>query len=649
MIINYYKYLNNFLSIDRNHKKLIIILFDIGLCLLCTWLAFIIRYEELVFLKGNKLLSALISASIAIPIFWIFKIYKSIFRYTNLSIILSITSAILLYGVFFFSIISIYGLKDIPRSIGVSQPILLYFSMISSRLLLLKIFNKILHNKENLKKKNILIYGAGNAGRQLASALENNLEYQLKGFLDDDPLLIKQYLLGYKVFSPKQLKELIINLNIDLIFLAIPAINRNQKLKIIDYLKKFQIRVKTLPSISQIVNDTVTLSDIKDLDIDDLLNRNEIKINNNFLIKQIKSKNILVTGGGGSIGSEICRQVLKFKPAKLIILEMNEFSLYKISEEFKNNFKDTSIKSILVNAQDQKRLEIIFETFKIDTVYHAAAYKHVPLVEENICEGVKNNVFSSISVTNASINTKVKNLVLISSDKAVRPTNIMGATKRLSELYLQAISDHLKSTFLKFSIVRFGNVLESSGSVIPKFKEQIRNGGPITLTHNDVTRYFMTTTEAAQLVIQAGIMGKKCEVFLLDMGKRVKIKDLIYKMITLSGFSIKDKNNPNGDIEIKIIGLRPGEKLHEELIINDNQQQTENPKIFKVVEPFMSYEKLENYIKHLNIAINTNNVTEVKKILTKVVKLYISNSEIVDNIYIEQNSKKIIKQKISLP
>ena len=297
------------------------------------------------------------------------------------------------------------------------------------------------------------------------------------------------------------------------------------------------------------------------MNIDDLLNRDEIKPNIKLLNKNINSKTVLVTGAGGSIGSELCRQIVRLKPNKLLLLELSEFALYRIQDELKSFSHNFKIISLLVNAQDQSKLETIFETFKVDTVYHAAAYKHVPLVEENICEGVKNNVFSTLAIAKASILKKVSNLVLISSDKAVRPTNIMGASKRLSELCMQGIYKNTKDLNTHFSIVRFGNVLESSGSVIPKFKKQIKEGGPVTLTHKDVTRYFMTVTEAAQLVIQAGAMGEKSEVFVLDMGESVKIIDLIHQMIALSGLTIKDKNNITGDIEIKITGLRPGEKL----------------------------------------------------------------------------------------
>ena len=376
---------------------------------------------------------------------------------------------------------------------------------------------------------------------QLVTALENSPEFKVVGFLDDNEQFHKQILLGQNVYSPDKLEKLVKSKDVSLVFLALPTISRNERNKIIEKLNKYKLIVKTLPSISEIVDGRITISDIKDLNIDDLLSRKQVKPDLNLLTKNISSKIVLVTGAGGSIGSELCRQIIKLKPNKLILLELNEFALYNIFEDLIIMNKNLKIIPLLVNIQDQKKLETILETFKVDTVYHSAAYKHVPLVEENICEGVKNNVFGTLAVTKASVKKNISNLVLISSDKAVRPTNIMGASKRLSELCMQGIYDDNENINTFFSIVRFGNVLESSGSVIPKFKKQIKEGGPVTLTHKDVTRYFMTVTEAAQLVIQAGAMGKKSEVFVLDMGESVKIKKLINKMINLSGFTIKDE------------------------------------------------------------------------------------------------------------
>jgi len=348
----------------------------------------------------------------------------------------------------------------------------------------------------------------------------------------------------------------------------------------------------------------------------------------------------MVTGAGGSIGSEISRQIIKLKPKKLLLLELNEFALYKINEELKNITQNLKIIPLLVNVQNSSRVEEVFKTFKVDTVYHAAAYKHVPLVEENICESVKNNVFGTLLIAQIALRYNVTNFVLISSDKAVRPTNVMGASKRLAEICIQALYNN-QNICSKFAIVRFGNVLQSSGSVIPKFKKQIKAGGPVTLTHPDVTRYFMTITEASQLVIQAGAMSKNCEVFILDMGESIKIRDLIDKMIKLSGLVIKNPKNFEGDIEVKITGLRPGEKLYEELLIGDNPQKTYHEKILKAQDSFIPFNQLKIELDNLSNLIEKNRVVDVKDILAKLVPSYQSNTKIVDHIYEEQlNFKK---------
>ena len=632
------EFTNNILSLHPNSKRLIAILTDSSLCILCTWIAFILRLEELILLKNFNYVPALISIIIAIPIFWLFGLYRTIFRFTGLSIIFTILASSFIYALMFFLIIGVYGIQGVPRSIGILQPMLLFFAIISSRLIV-KFLLSFDYNQNKIdNKKNVLVYGAGDAGRQLVIALDNSPEFKVIGFLDDNEQLHKRVLLGQNIYSPSVLKELIKVKDISLVFLALPRINRGKRNQIIEKLNNFKLSVKTLPSISQIVDGRITISDIKDLNIDDLLNREQVEPDVELLKKNINSKVVLVTGAGGSIGSELCRQIVRLKPKKLLLLELNEYSLYKIYEELSALNKNLKIISLLANAQDQKKLEGIFDTFKVNTVYHAAAYKHVPLVEENICEGVKNNVLSTLAIANASVSKKVSNLVLISSDKAVRPTNIMGASKRLAELCMQGIHNYTKNVNTNFSIVRFGNVLESSGSVIPKFKKQIKEGGPVTLTHKDVTRYFMTVTEAAQLVIQGGALGKGSEVFVLDMGQSIKIKDLIDKMIKLSGFSIKTKENPTGDIEIKIIGLRPGEKLYEELLVGDNPQKTIHSKILKTNDPYIQFDKLDKDIENLRLLLEKNNAKEVKVFLEQIINSYHSNSEIVDHIFKEENT-----------
>ena len=624
---------NNIISLHRYSKRTIAIITDMALCILCTWLAFVLRLEQIVLLNDFILYSALISIVIAIPIFWFFGLYRTIFRYATISLVFTILVSLIIYGLIYFLVIGIYSIHGVPRTIGILQPMILFFTIIGSRLGVKYIFT--INIKKNSNKKKILIYGAGDAGRQLLIALENSLEFKVIGFLDDDEQLHSRVLLGKKIYSPLKLKNLIVTENINLVFLALPSISRNKRNHIIERLNRYKLIVKTLPSISEIIDGRITISDIKDLNVNDLLNRDEVKPDIKLLNKSINSKTVLVTGAGGSIGSELCRQILKLKPNKLLLLELNEFALYKIYEELIAKNQNLEIIPLLINVQNQKKLEKIFETFNVDTVYHAAAYKHVPLVEKNICEGVKNNVFSTLAIAEAAVKKKISNLVLISSDKAVRPTNIMGASKRLSELCMQGIYNHNNSISTNFSIVRFGNVLESSGSVIPKFKKQIKAGGPITLTHQDVTRYFMTITEAAQLVIQAGAMGKNSEVFVLDMGESIKIKDLVFKMIKLSGFTVKDSKNPTGDIQIKICGLGPGEKLYEELLIGENPQKTSHEKIQKAQDSFIPFDQLKIDLDNLFTLLEDNKVAEVKAMLNKLIPSFQSNSKIVDHIYYE--------------
>jgi FlaA1/EpsC-like NDP-sugar epimerase len=457
--------------------------------------------------------------------------------------------------------------------------------------------------------------------------------------LDDNVQFHGQKVLGQTVYNPDKVSDLINKKNINFVLLALPSITRQRRNHIIDRLNKFKVVVKTLPSIQDIVDGKISVSDIKDLNVEDLLGREQVQPNLDLLSKNIESKVVIVTGAGGSIGSEISRQILKLKPQKLLLLEFNEFALYKIFEELKNFDKKVKIIPLLLNIQNPSKIEEVLKIFNVDTIYHTAAYKHVPLVEENICESVKNNVFGTFIIAQAALKFNIKNFVLISSDKAVRPTNIMGATKRLAEICAQSLYNY-QNQKTKFAIVRFGNVLESSGSVIPKFKDQIKTGGPITLTHPNVTRYFMTITEASQLVIQAGAMAKDCEVFVLDMGESVKIINLIHKMIKLSGLSIKNDKNLEGDIEVKITGLRPGEKLYEELLIGDNPEKTFHEKIQKAQDTFIPFNKLKIDLDNLSNLLEENKISDVKDMLSKLVPSYQSNSKIIDHFYEEQSNSR---------
>ncbi|MDH5379159.1 MAG: polysaccharide biosynthesis protein, partial [Gammaproteobacteria bacterium] len=464
------------------------------------------------------------------------------------------------------------------------------------------------------KKALIGIYGAGRAGVQLAKALLAGNQYQPAFFVDDNKDLHKNELFGIRVFSPKELEKLISEFEVEQVFLAIPSLTRQRRRLILDELESLSVQIKTLPGIEDIAAGRVTIDDIRNVDIEDLLGRDPVPPITDLLKKCIEGKSVLVTGAGGSIGSELCRQILGLKPTKIVLFENHEFSLYQIERELRNR-RESSIEivPILGTIMNKDLLRQVVEGHAISTIYHAAAYKHVPIVEFNPLEGVLNNVFGTRNVAEVARECRVETFVLISTDKAVRPTNIMGASKRLAELILQAMALESKAT--RYVMVRFGNVLGSSGSVIPLFKEQIKKGGPITVTHPEVTRYFMTIPEAAQLVLQAGSMGSGGDVFVLDMGESVKIYELAKKMVHLSGMQVNCEETPDGEIAIEFTGLRPGEKLYEELLIGNNVSRTEHPRILRAEESYLSKSEIGLVLDLLIRSIDVHNVEDVRRIL----------------------------------
>jgi FlaA1/EpsC-like NDP-sugar epimerase len=487
----------------------------------------------------------------------------------------------------------------------------------------------------------VLIYGAGSTGRQLVAAMANSHEMQVVGFLDDDDRLHGHVLNGQPIYNPVDLSQLVTTLGISDVLLAMPGLNRKSRNDILIRIRAARVAVRTLPSMTELAQGKVSVSDLRELDIDDLLGREAVAPNHILLVKNISGKVVLVTGAGGSIGSELCRQILAVKPAKLLLIEQSEFALYAIHQELeeKQTQKNSVLVPLLASVQDVDRMREIMATWQPDTVYHAAAYKHVPLVEHNPSEGIKNNVLGTLRTAQAAAENGVADFVLISTDKAVRPTNIMGASKRLAELVLQALATQSSST--RFSMVRFGNVLGSSGSVVPRFRQQIRDGGPVTLTHPDITRYFMTIPEAAQLVIQAGAMAKGGDVFVLDMGQPVKIMDLACRIIELSGLQVKNADNPDGDIDIEITGLRPGEKLYEELLIGDNPRSTSHPRIMKAHEEHMGWHELEQKLRSLEMVLNINDVAVIRLMMQQLVPGYTPDDEIVDWVYMEQEAEAL--------
>ena len=640
MRVNIIKIRNNLLSLSRPVKTFIAISIDFSCCVFSVWFSYYLRLGNLIPLSERGLDALSYSLIISFPIFIIFGLYKNIFRYSGLDSLFNVSKALALYGVIYGTRISILGISGIPRTIGFIQPLLLLLFIISWRVLVRFLLRKI-NNKHYAKKdsRKAFIYGSGEAGRQLVKAMQDSQEISILGFLDDDENKKGCLIDGKRIYSPNDLGALLSKKDISLVLLAIPSIPRRKRNEIIKKLLKYKISVRTIPDIKDLASGKNVITQLLDLEIDDLLGRVPVEPFQSLMKKNIFMKTILVTGAGGSIGSELCRQIIKQKPKKLVLVEISEYALYSIHnklEEFKNI--DIEIIPLIGSIQDSQRMESIISIFKPATIYHAAAYKHVPIVEENLIEGLKNNLLGTYNLAKLALKNNVLNFVFISTDKAVRPTNIMGATKRMAELSLQAF--HEKNITLserqnktKFSIVRFGNVLDSSGSVIPKFREQIKNGGPITLTNIDITRYFMTITEAAQLVIQAGAMGQGGDVFVLDMGDPIRIYDLALKMIELSGLSLKSPSNEKGDIEIKITGLRPGEKLYEELLLSNSPSETKHPKIFRSNEPSILLSELEKEINLLQKLIERNNIEEILKKLKNIVIDYSPSSKIVDHTF----------------
>ena len=545
-----------------------------------------------------------------------------------------------IYGLIYMSIFTAIGLNGVPRTVGIIQPILLLMFVGASRALArVWLGDQYLNILKQASRPKVLIYGAGTTGRQLVAAMANSHEMKVVGFLDDDERLHGHVLNGQPIYNPSDLANLSTTLSISDVLLAMPSLSRKRRNEVLAQIRTARVAVRTLPSVTDLAQGKISISDLRELDIDDLLGREPVMPNHILLAMNIRSKTVMVTGAGGSIGSELCRQILSVGPNKLLLIAQSEFALYAIHQELEERLAGRGIVLVplLASVQDYERMREIMFTWNPDTVYHAAAYKHVPLVEHNPAEGIKNNVFGTLRVAQAATENGVSDFVLISTDKAVRPTNIMGASKRLAEMVLQAIA--ATNPVTKFSMVRFGNVLGSSGSVVPKFRQQIRDGGPITLTHPEITRYFMTIPEAAQLVIQAGAMSKGGDVFVLDMGQSVKIMDLATRMIELSGLTIKDEHYPDGDIEIEITGLRPGEKLYEELLIGNNPKTTSHSRIMKAHEEFIPWSELELKLNALEMALNVNDIGVIRLMMQKLVAGYLPSDEIVDWVYLEQEAE----------
>jgi len=620
------------LGLPRFAKRFVVVVLDVVLSLLSVWLAFYLRIDQTGLPQLQQKYVYLLAPVLAFPMFVRLGLYRAIFRYTGMAAMASTAKAVGLYGVVFFCALLVFKWDGVPRSIGLIQP-MLFLLLVGASRALARVWlagGGMLRNS----KGRFLIYGAGEAGVQTASALTVSRSFVLLGFVDGDKAKIGRTINGVDIIGPDDIPDAIERMGVTDILLALPSLGRARRNEIIAALRGLPVHVRTLPGMVDLASGRVTVSDFQELDIEDLLGRPPVPPDAALLARNLQGKTVLVTGAGGSIGSELCRQIVLEQPSRLLLVEHNEFGLYTIHRELEGLCSEQRISvevvPLLGSVGNLGRLREIFHFYRPDAVYHAAAYKHVPLVECNPAEGVLNNVFGTLNTARAAMECGTEYFVLISTDKAVRPTNVMGASKRMAELVLQALAASQTVDFslmggeatlgtacnrTVFAMVRFGNVLGSSGSVVPLFRRQLLEGGPLTVTHEKVTRYFMTIPEAAQLVLQAGAMAHGGEVFVLDMGQPVKIMDLARRMIQLSGLTVRDDQNPEGDIEIRVTGLRPGEKLYEELLIGDNPEGTAHERIMKAREDYVPWPEFAPVLANMRLAAEQSDERKIKEIL----------------------------------
>lgn len=611
------------LAWSRAAKRLIVVALDVVLALVATWLAFTLRLDELNWPTDAQWWVYALAPALSVPIFIRFGLYRAIFRYTGQAALMATAKAVAIYAGVLLAILVWQQWQGVPRSLGVLQP-LIFLTLVGASRALARRWLANLHGVYRQCEGRLLIYGAGTAGVQTAAAMGVSGQFVVLGFVDDDAAKVGRSINGVAVFTPSEVPAVVARQGVTDILLALPSAPRERRNAIIDSLRALPVHIRTLPGLNDLASGRVTVQDFHELDVEDLLGRAPILPNAELLARDLAGQVVLVTGAGGSIGAELTRQIALQRPRQLLLLDHNEFGLYSIHQELQSLCEARALAIELVpllgSVANYDRLHAICGHYRPATVYHAAAYKHVPMVEHNVGEGVNNNVFGTLNMARAALASSVKRFVLISTDKAVRPTNVMGATKRLAELVLQALAADASDTC--FTMVRFGNVLDSSGSVVPLFRRQLAAGGPLTVTHAEVTRYFMTIPEAAQLVLQAAAMAVGGDVFVLDMGAPVKIMDLARGVVQLSGLSVRDGVNLDGDIEIAIIGLRPGEKLYEELLIGDNPEPTGHPRIMKAREPFLAWAQLSQALQQLEAAARRDDVVAIKAFFTQYVQGY---------------------------
>ncbi len=612
---------------SRLFKLVTIVVFDLCSAELSLWMALSILSGEMHWPVAQEWIAYLLASALVLPVFHFFGIYNSVQRFNGFDSFVTILKSVAVYGILFYLLILLLNVPTLPFSAGILQPILFLLMTGGSRSLprFLSSSIEIHHQKSCDTSDHILVYGAGSAGVEIVRAIGRSNKYVVVGFIDDNEELHGRTIHGKTVFSSREAVELIGQGEITTILLAIPSATRSRRNEIVEQYQKYSVQIKMLPVVEELVEGKVNIFDIKAVDIEDLLGRDPVPLDYALIDQVIAGQIVMVTGAGGSIGSELCRQLLQARPSTLLLLDNTELNLYSIHRDLTQRqsriSSSTRIVPLLCDVTNRERISEILRTFRPQVIYHAAAYKHVPMVEHNPAEGIRNNVFGTRSIAEVARQHGVGSVVLVSTDKAVRPTNIMGASKRLCEMILQALAAEPGHATC-FSMVRFGNVLGSSGSVVPLFRNQIKSGGPLTITHKEITRYFMTIPEAAQLVIQAGAMASSGDLFLLEMGEPVKIVDLACKMIELSGLTLRTSENPDGDIEISYTGLRPGEKLYEELLIGNHSAPSANPRIFKTREHFIPWSALEAELDQLAVAINSNDAQNIKSLLKQLIPEY---------------------------
>jgi FlaA1/EpsC-like NDP-sugar epimerase len=616
------------LALPRRQKQVLIASADIVVLELTLWLAFVLRLDAVFVPHEGTLLLFALAPIIALPAFARLGLYHAVIRHVGIHAMWNVAQAVIIYAAILAAAVLIVPIEGVPRSVLAIHAVLAVLAIGAMRAIARAWLSRAdTRSADGNSRRNVVIYGAGSAGIQLANALAHSKEHRPVAFLDDDARLHRTRMGSLEVFAPESLEGILAKHQVKEILLAIPSVSRQRRNQIIELLEQLPVQVRTMPALSDIAEGKLKIEDLREVDIDDLLGRDPVAPDPRLLKANITGKTVMVTGAGGSIGSELCRQIAELQPKSLVLFEQSEFALYSIDQELRNMRQNAqhpqfNITALLGSVTDQPRVERAIRATGVHTIYHAAAYKHVPMVEGNPCEGTYNNVLGTYRTALAAMKHGVETFVLISTDKAVRPTNTMGATKRFAELVIQAFAASATNSAkrTRFSAVRFGNVLGSSGSVIPLFREQIRRGGPVTVTDPRIVRYFMTASEAAQLVIQASAIGDAGDVHVLDMGSPVKILDLAHRMIRLSGLQVRDENHPDGDISIEYSGLRPGEKLYEELLIGDDSSPTVHPRILRATEKMLPLATIEAMINELESPLAAGDSGAIRRLLMQAVE-----------------------------